>query len=44
MEQNLEPSQWLNHKESICIAGDTGDVSSIPGSGRYPGGGRDNPI
>ena len=23
-------------KESACIAGDTGDASSIPGSGRIP--------
>ena len=26
-------------KESICIAGDTGDMGSIPGSGISPGGG-----
>ena len=25
-------------------AGDTDDVSSIPGSGRSPGGGNDNPL
>ena len=25
-------------------AGDTGDVSSIPGLGRYPGGGNGNPL
>ena len=24
-------------KESVCNAGDTGDASSIPGSGRSPG-------
>ena len=29
-------------KESICIAGDTGDVGLIPGSGISPGGG--NPL
>ena len=28
-------------KESICNAGDAG---SIPGSGRFPGGGHDNPL
>ena len=44
MGQNPEPSQWLNHKESIFSAGDTGDVSSIPGSGRYPDGGHGNEI
>ena len=26
--------QCLSGKESICNAGDTGDVGSIPGSGR----------
>jgi len=25
-------------------AGDTGDMGSIPGSGRYPGGGNNNPL
>ena len=29
-------------KESACNAGDTGDVSSIPGSGRSPGRGNGN--
>ena len=31
-------------KESVCGAGDTGDVSPIPGSGRSPGGGNGNPL
>ena len=26
--------QWLSGKESACNAEDTGDVGSIPGSGR----------
>ena len=26
-----------SHKESICSAGDTGDVGLIPGLGRSPG-------
>ena len=30
-------------KESACSAGDTGDVDSIPGSGRSPGEGQGNP-
>ena len=30
--------QWLSCKESACKAGDIGDVGSIPGSGRSPGG------
>ena len=36
--------QWLSGKESACNAGDTGDAGSIPGSGRYPGGGNGNPF
>ena len=31
-------------KESACNAGDTGDVGSIPGSGRFPGGRNDNSL
>ena len=31
-------------KESACRAGDTGDVGLIPGFGRSPGGGNDNPF
>ena len=31
-------------RESACNAGDTGDVGSIPGSGRFPGGGTGNPL
>ena len=31
-------------KESTCNAGDIGDVGSIPGSGRSPGGGHGNPL
>ena len=29
---------WLSGKESTCNAGDAGDVGSIPGLGRSPGG------
>ena len=32
----------LSNKESVCSAGDARDQSSIPGSGRSPGGGHDN--
>ena len=35
-------AQWV--KEYACIAGDTGDTGSIPGSGRSPGGGHGNPL
>ena len=37
--------QWLSRlkKKSACN-GDTGDVGLIPGSGRSPGGGNDNPL
>jgi len=34
----------LNSKESPCDAGAAGDMSSIPGSGRSPGGVSDNPL
>ena len=34
----------LSGKESACNAGDTGDVGSIPGSGRSPGEGNGNPL
>ena len=34
----------LSGKESSCNAGDTGDVGSIPGSGRSPHGGHGNPF
>ena len=33
---------WLSGKESTCNEGDTGDVGSIPGSGRSSGGGNGN--
>ena len=36
--------QWLSGKESTYDAEDTGDASSIPGSGRPPGGGHCNPL
>ena len=35
---------WLSSKESACTAGDAGDMGSIPGSGRSPGGGHGNPL
>ena len=34
----------LSGKESTCNAGDEGKLGSIPGSGRSPGGGHDNPL
>ena len=36
--------RWLSSKESTCNAGDAGDLGSIPGSGRSPGGGHSNPL
>ena len=36
--------QWLSSKQSTCNAGATGDAGSIPGSGRYPGGGNGNSL
>ena len=35
-------SWWFSSKASACKAGDTGDVGSIFGSGRSPGGGNGN--
>ena len=35
---------WLISKEFTCNAGDTGDMSLIPGLGRAPGGGHGNPF
>ena len=37
-------SWWLSSKESTCNAGDAGDQSSIPGSGRSLRGGNGNPL
>ena len=34
----------LSRKESACVVGDAGDVGSIPGSGRSPGGGHGHPL
>ena len=33
-----ELPQWLSSKESTCSAGATGDMGSVPASGRSPGG------
>ena len=38
------PTEWLNSKESACNAGVTEDLVLIPESGRFPGGGHDNPV
>ena len=35
---------WLSSEKSASSAGDVGDASSIPGSGRAPGGGHGNPL
>ena len=36
--------EWLSGKESDGDARDTGDMGSIPGPGRYHGGGNGNPL
>ena len=36
--------KWLSSKESACNAGAAGDMGSIPGSGRSPGGERGNSL
>ena len=38
------PSDGSAGKEATCNAGDTGDVGSIPGSGKFPGGRNGNPL
>ena len=44
VEPDFSSDKCINFdKESACKAGDTGDVGSIPESGRSPGGGNDNP-
>ena len=35
---------WLSGKEAACNVGATGDMGSIPGSGKSPGGGHGNPL
>ena len=37
-------SPWLSGKESACSAGDIGGSGSIPGLGRFSGGGHGNPL
>ena len=36
--------RWLSSKESTCKAGDAGDMGSISGLGRDPGGGSGYPL
>ena len=36
------PCQWLSSRESACNVGDSGDLGSIPGSGRCAEGGNGN--
>ena len=35
---------WLSSRESACDAEDAGDSGSIPGLGRFPGGGHGSPL
>ena len=35
---------WISGKEYTCNAGNTGDVASVPGSGRSSGEGNGNPL
>ena len=41
---NIRLAMVLMVKNSPANAGDVTDVGSIPGSGRSPGGGHDNPL
>ena len=43
-KKKLGLHQWLSGKESTSNAGATRDMGLIPGSGRSPGGGNDNPL
>ena len=36
--------RWLCSKESACKSGATGDMGSISGSGKSPGGGHETPL
>ena len=36
--------QKIKKKKSTCNSGDIGNLDSIPGSGRSPGGGHGNPL
>ena len=36
--------QWLSGNESVCNAGDAGDVGSISWLGKSPGGGHGKPL
>ena len=40
----IELPQWLSGKESTCKSGASGDMDSIHGLGRSPGGEHDNPL
>jgi len=40
----LGASHGLSRKEPTCNEGDAGNVGSVPGSGRSPGGGCGNPL
>ena len=42
--QGDRDGKWLSHGESACSAGAAGDVGSITGLGRSPGGGDGHPV
>ena len=44
LEVHINFSHGSVGKESACNAGDTGDVGSVPGLERSPGGGHGNPL
>ena len=44
LQQTRGHSQWLSSEESACDAEDAGDLGSIPGLVRSPGGGHGNPL
>ena len=44
MRQICGLPQWLSGKESACNSGAAGNMGSIPGLERSPGGGHGNPL
>jgi len=44
LAQRTRLGLWLSGVESACSAGQAGDMGLIPGLGRSPGEGNDNPL
>ena len=44
MPESWSEPRWLSGRETTCQCRDEGYMGSIPGSGRFPGGGNHNPL